>query len=427
MARAKTAGRGAGGAAPQNSRQAARQALPTAAKVGGGAAEQEKKPAQGLRSVQPFSAKNSRKRSGKWESYDYESEFDLPLDELTEAQIREMIDQERRVVYATKIVKHGTQADVEVYPDFTHLPGTIQRYRSNREAQRNLNDRNSRKECERRINANFGPADYWVTLSCQPREEPQTMEEAQRLFQNYIKRINYRRKKKNLPPARYVYVTDWTKDGRRVRTHSHLVMDGDLPMEEVLELWGHGRKNKIEYLVLDERGLSGLAYYITKPHASDTEDVKHKKKWTASKNLKRPAERKNHRDFGRRKVERLACRPADIYATMESKYPRYWCEAAEARHNGVNGYFYIRAVMRERCQAGDLVALTGRPELLAELPPVIQKKLAKYKRYIVLSTQHYEIPGQETAIIRPAGTKQQIAVPARACIVYEKGGGKMWI
>ena len=427
MARAKTAGRGARGAAPQNSRQAARQALPTAAKVGGGAAEQEKKPTQGLRSVQPFSVKNSRKRSGNWESYDYESEFDLPLDELTEAQIREMIDQERRVVYATKIVKHGTQADVEVYPDFTHLPGTIQRDRSNREAQRNLNDRNSRKECERRINANFGPADYWVTLSCQPREEPQTMEEAQRLFQNYIKRINYRRKKKNLPPARYVYVTDWTKDGRRVRTHYHLVMDGDLPMEEVLELWGHGRKNKIEYLVLDERGLSGLAYYITKPHASDTEDVKHKKKWTASKNLKRPAERKNHRDFGRRKVERLACRPADIYATMESKYPRYWCEAAEARHNGVNGYFYIRAVMRERCQAGDLVALTGRPELLAELPPVIQKKLAKYKRYIVLSTQHYEIPGQETAIIRPAGTKQQIAVPARACIVYEKGGGKMWI
>lgn len=419
--------RGAGGAAPQNGRQAAQQNLAAATAGRGGAAEQNLTTAKGVRSVQPFLAKNSRKHSGKFESYDYEAEFDLPLDQLTEAQIREMIDQERRVVYATKLVKHGTQADVEIYPDFTHLPGTIQRDRSNREAQRNLNDRNSRKECERRINANFGPSDYWVTLSCQPREEPQTMEEAQRLFQNYIKRINYRRKKRGLEPARYVYVTDWTKDGRRVHTHYHLVMDGGLPMEEVLELWGHGRKNKIEYLVLDERGLSGLAYYITKPHASDTEDIKHKKKWTASKNLKRPAERKNHRDFGRRKVERLACRPADMFATMEKKYPRYWCEAAEARHNGINGYFYLRAVMRERCQQGDLVALTGKPELLAELPPVIQRKLAKYKRYIVLSTAYYEIPGQETAVIRPAGTKQQIAVPARACIVYEKGGGKTWI
>lgn len=105
-----------------------------------------------------------------------------------------MIDRERRVVYATKTVKHGHQFDVEIFPDFTHLPGTLPKDRSNREAQRNLNDRNSRKECERRINENFGPDDYWVTLTCLPREEPQTMEDALRLFQNYIKRINYRRK-----------------------------------------------------------------------------------------------------------------------------------------------------------------------------------------------------------------------------------------
>lgn len=419
--------RGAGGAAPQNSRQAAQQNLAAATAGKGGAAEQSLTTAQGVRSIQPKKQKGHRRSAGKWETYDYESAYELPLDQLTEQQVQEMIDRERRVVYATKTVKHGHQLDVEIFPDFTHLPGNLPKDRSNREAQRNLNDRNSRKECERRINANFGPSDYWVTLSCQPREEPQTMEEAQRLFQNYIKRINYRRKKKGLDPARYVYVTDWTKNGRRVRTHYHLVMDGGLPMEEVLELWGHGRKNKIEYLVLDERGLSGLAYYITKPHASDTEDIKHKKKWTASKNLRRPAEHKNHQAFGRRKVEAMAKATADMFATMEKKYPRYWCEAAEARHNGVNGYFYLRAVLRERCQPGDLVALTGKPELLDELPPVIQKKLEKYKRYIVLSTEYYEIPGQETAIIRPAGTKQQIAVPARACIVYEKGGGKAWI
>lgn len=139
---------------------------------------------------------------------------------------------------------------------------------------------------------------------------------------------------------------------------------------------GPGQKNTVEYLTLDERGLSGLAYYITKPHASDTEDIKHKKRWTASKNLRRPVEHKNHQAFGRRKVEALAKAPADMFATMEKKYPLYWCEAAEARHNGINGYFYLRAVLRERCQPGDLVTITGKPELLERLPDVIQRKLA---------------------------------------------------
>lgn len=292
---------GAGGAAHQNSRQAARQNLAAATTEKGGAAEQNLTTAKGLLPIQPKKQKSRRPSAGKWQPYDYESAYELPLDQLTEQQVQEMIDRERRVVYATKTVKHGHQFDVEIFPDFTHLPGNLPRDRSNREAQRNLNDRNSRKECERRINENFGPDDYWVTLTCLPREEPQTMEDALRLFQNYIKRINYRRKKRGLEPARYVYVTDWTKNGRRVRTHYHLVLDGGLPMDEVIELWGLGRKNTVEYLTLDERGLSGLAYYITKPHASDTEDIKHKKRWTASKNLRRPVEHKNHQAFGRRK------------------------------------------------------------------------------------------------------------------------------
>lgn len=407
---------GAGGAASQNGRQAARQNLAAATTEKGGAAEQNITTAQGLLPIQPKKQKGHRHSAGKWQPYDYESAYELPLDQLTEQQVQEMIDRERRVVYATKTVKHGHQFDVEIFPDFTHLPGTLPKDRSNREAQRNLNDRNSRKECERRINENFGPDDYWVTLTCLPREEPQTMEDALRLFQNYIKRINYRRKKRGLEPARYVYVTDWTKNGRRVRTHYHLVLDGGLPMDEVIELWGLGRKNTVEYLTLDERGLSGLAYYITKPHASDTEDIKHKKRWTASKNLRRPVEHKNHQAFGRRKVEALAKAPADMFATMEKKYPLYWCEAAEARHNGINGYFYLRAVLRERCQPGDLVTITGKPELLERLPDVIQRKLAKYRRFAVVSVD-YTAPGWETAVLQPIGTKDRIACPARACIV----------
>ena len=69
-----------------------------------------------------------------------------------------------------------------------------------------------------------------------------------------------------------------------------------------------------------------------------------------------------------------------------------------------------------RCQPGDLVTITGKPELLERLPEVVQRKLAKYRRFAVVSVD-YSAPGWETAIIQPIGTKDRIACPARACIV----------
>ena len=119
----------------------------------------------------------------------------------------------------------------------------------------------------------------------------------------------------------------------------------------------------------------------------------------------------------------MAKAPADIYGTMERKYPRYWCEDAEARWNGRNGYFYIRAVLRERCQAGDVVTTTGKSELLETLPQPIQKKLGRYKRFLVLAVD-YTVPGWETAQLQPEGTRERIACPARACIVNERRKGE---
>ena len=56
------------------------------------------------------------------------------------------------------------------------------------------------------------------------------------------------------------------------------------------------------------------------------------------------------------------------------------------------------------------------PELLERLPDVIQRKLAKYRRFAVVSVD-YTAPGWETAVLQPIGTKDRIACPARACIV----------
>ena len=45
--------------------------------------------------------------------------------------------------------------------------------------------------------------------------------------QKYIRRINYQRKKRGLPNAKYVYVTAYNPDAE-IRWHHHIVMDGAL-------------------------------------------------------------------------------------------------------------------------------------------------------------------------------------------------------
>ena len=78
----------------------------------------------------------------------------------------------------------------------------------------------SRKQCERVINANFGDRDIWATFTYTDADMPATMEEALKNMQNYIRRLNYQRKKRGLKNARYVYTTEGTQEGRGWRSTS---------------------------------------------------------------------------------------------------------------------------------------------------------------------------------------------------------------
>ena len=69
------------------------------------------------------------------------------------------------------------------------------RKKDNSRAQKNLNDKNARKYVIRLINNNFTDRDIWMTLTYRPGEEPENMERAVKNMQNYIDRINYRRKR----------------------------------------------------------------------------------------------------------------------------------------------------------------------------------------------------------------------------------------
>lgn len=387
--------RGTGGAAPQHGKQTDKRKTIT------------RKPAR-----------------AKYVPYSYEDTFDHSIETANENELRRMIDEQRCAIYATKSTKAGHQMDVDVFPEFTHLPSYAQREPTNRDAQRNLNDKNSRRECERRVNENFSEEDVWETLSYYDAQVPKSMEEAQRNIANYVRRVQYARKKAGLPPAKVVKVTDWTKNGRKVHVHHHVVISSGLPMEKMLALWTLGRKKEIRQLELDENGLSGLSNYITKPHASDTEDIKHKKKWSASKNLRVPRPRKNHQTFRRRRVEKIATQPGLLCAEMEQKFSEYWFERGDVKFNARVGLFYLSAKMREKVQAGDMVRITGRQEMLETLPP---QTLAKIKKqpggvFRVLCVDYEAGAGREVAFLQIARSGEPLKMPARACIVTDTKG-----
>lgn len=202
--------------------------------------------------------RKKKKRRTAFLLYDYEAAYQNELKKLDEVN-EERILKEGKVksIYATKEIKSGEQLEVEIYPEFTkgqrdEIPDEGKKKRM-QQAQRNLNDKNSRKMCERTICENFGNRDIWATFTYTEENMPVSMAVATQNMQNFIKRLNYRRKKRGLPNARYVYVTEC---GDKGRWHHHIVLDGDMDMDTVESIWNLGKRNEIRRLQKDETGLS---------------------------------------------------------------------------------------------------------------------------------------------------------------------------
>ena len=121
-----------------------------------------------------------RRRKAVYIEYDYEAAYQKALTDMEEDNMERMLKEGRvRSLYATKEIRAGEQMDVEIYPEFRRsereqIPDEAKKARQ-RKAQRNLNEKNSRKECERTINANFGNDDIWGTLTYTDDNMPRSM------------------------------------------------------------------------------------------------------------------------------------------------------------------------------------------------------------------------------------------------------------
>ena len=294
-----------------------------------------------------------RKRGMVFIPYDYEAAYNKQLEQLHEWFIKQMFKKRKKVVYALKEIKAGDQFEVEIYPQFKSMDDVPPEGRcikkDNDKAQRNLNDKNARKYVERLINENFTDKDLWITLTYDDEHLPPDgdIDAAIKNMQKFIRRVNYQRKKRGLPNAKYVYVTEYNPT-EEIRWHHHIVMDGQMDMDAVEACWKQSNRNEVRRLQKDENGLSGMANYIVK----EKERVKSEKRWNSSQGLKDPDIRVVHskqpeKAKGSYKkiatyVEEMRKGHEQVKEQMKKWYPDFNFTDAGIYYNDFNSMFYIR-------------------------------------------------------------------------------------
>ena len=151
--------------------------------------------------------------------------------------------------------------------------------------QKDLNDKNAKRYLVQLGNGNFGIGDLHVSCTYNAKNLPESVEEAERIVSNYLRRIAYRRNKLGLPPLKYILVTEYkfAKDGEQIkRIHHHIIMNGGLSRDDVEMMWTKERINwrKVEKdpqykvsplgyanadrLQPNEYGCEAIARYMTK-------------------------------------------------------------------------------------------------------------------------------------------------------------------
>lgn len=275
----------------------------------------------------------------RYSDYDYYSTYNEDINKASEMEIQKLLDHGKvKCVYATKTITSGSQVEVEIYPEFTRKQrkNDSSIVDKHYEAQKKLNDINSRKQIERLVNVNFGDGDIWATFTYDNRHLPKTEKEMLKNMKNYIRRLQYQRKKRGMPPAKYIYITEFNEENK-LRCHHHLIVDGMQDMDLIENLWKCSRRNNTRRTSEDDKGLTGLGEYLSK-------DPKGSKRWCSSMNLKKPTIRKNHQDFRMKQIRQMTENRNMIREMVEKKYKGLLYLSESARYNEFNGrtYFSIR-------------------------------------------------------------------------------------
>jgi hypothetical protein len=147
-----------------------------------------------------------------------------------------------------------------------------------------MNDRAAERKLQIELNHNFGPTDWYLTLTW--ANNP-TEEFAFREINNFLRRIKALYKRRGI-----VFKCISTTHCKTQRTNHHLVFSGGVDRDEIKSLWSHGYK-RIEHLYTDGdyRKLASYLISDSSKHFRD-EDAIFKRRYYRTRNIEIPPTRK---------------------------------------------------------------------------------------------------------------------------------------
>ena len=248
----------------------------------------------------------------------------------------------RERVYVT-----GPRMEVQVYPVFQPPGVRRRRARESSELQKRINERNSISMLTRIAYLNFTEKDLALHLTY--RENPGSIEEAERLLNNFIKKVRRRYRKLGVE-MKFIKRTERGKTGGHI--HHHLFITGGMDRDELEDLWPHGRCNS-RRLQFEGDGIDGLAAYI----AGSGKNGKNGKplrdtyrRWSCSRNCLRPEPEITDGRLDLDSAEELGEAAAQGlgYNIFEQLYPGWECVSCEGIRNETNRGWYTYAVLRRK-------------------------------------------------------------------------------
>lgn len=277
----------------------------------------------------------------------------------------------------------GPLLEADFYPVFDdgrRLPTRKPKTKPTSDEQKKYNQLQATKKLIRLVNANFDNTDYIMHPTYRPELAPQDEEQARRDLVNYLRRVRTKRaselKKlqkalsatedaaaavagngillataeklrtqiaKLQEPFRYIYVIEKQtyKTGKskgRTNWHFHLFLTGGIAARTLEDMWTNGLRTNCNGYQPERFGPESAAKYMSK-------DPQGSKRFSYSRNLKKPEQKVKDGKIKRRSVERMAKERVDDAAFWEKRYKGYRFIRCYSRYNEYNGNWYVSVVM----------------------------------------------------------------------------------
>lgn len=207
-------------------------------------------------------------------------------------------------------------------------PGRKKKMKATEEAQARYNEKMAFHKLSDKVETNFTPEDWIMTLTYDDAHLPEDPDGAMKRFSSFIRRLKRRMNKKTPGSAsdlKYINIIQQGSRGGRLHHHVFLKAPG-LSFEEVQAAWGQGHTDS-RHLEYNEEGLRGLVEYVLEGRATV-------KRWTCSQNLNDPVV-KDHGPFAvsAKTVRAINDHPDDTLF-IENLFPG-WKVARVESHPGV--------------------------------------------------------------------------------------------